>query len=78
MQPHEPFNTDVQASRANHLMTRPYRHVPPLALMVTSVFVLSGCEAVKAIFKTGAWFGALVVITIVAIIAAVTAMVVRK
>ena len=70
------------APRATHLTKRPYTarihgYVPLLALMATSMFVLNGCEAIKGIFKVGAWFGALVVITIVAIIGGIAALVMR-
>lgn len=83
MQPDEPCNTDVRAPRATHLTKRPYAariygYMPLLALMATSMFVLSGCEVVKGIFKVGAWFGALVVITIVLAVGGVAAMVMRK
>jgi len=83
MQPDEPRNTDMQASEATRLTKRAYiarthGYVPLLALMMTSMFVLNGCEAIKGIFKVGAWFGALVVITIVVVVGGVAAMVMRK
>jgi uncharacterized membrane protein YkvI len=83
MQPNEPFNTDVRAPMATHLTKRPYaarihEYAPLLSLMVTSMFVLTGCEAIKGIFKVGAWFGALVVITIVAAVGGVAAIVMRR
>jgi hypothetical protein len=83
MQPDEPFNADVRVPMAPSLTKRPYAgrihgYVQLLALMATSMFVLNGCEAIKGIFKVGAWFGALVVITIVAVIGGVAAMVMRR
>lgn len=83
MEPDEPRNTDMQAPGATRLTKRAYTarthgYVPLLALMATSMFVLNGCEAIKGIFKVGAWFGALVVITIVVVVGGVAAMVMRK
>jgi hypothetical protein len=49
-----------------------------VAFGVSSILGLSGCRAVEAIFKVGAWFGALVVIAIVAVIGGIIAMVARK
>ena len=83
MQPNDPIHTDVLAREAISVTKRPratriHGHVPLLTLLAASALSLTGCEAVKAIFKVGAWFGALVVITIVAIIGGVAAMVMRS
>jgi uncharacterized membrane protein YkvI len=83
MRPDEPFNTDERTPTTAHLTKRSYAarvhgYVPLLALMTTSMFVLNGCEAIKGIFKVGAWFGALVVITIVAVLGGVAALVTRR
>lgn len=83
MQPNDSIHTDVPAREATSVTGRPraasiHGHVPLLTLMVAIALSLTGCEAVKAIFKVGAWFGALVVITIVAIIGGIAAMVMRS
>ena len=49
-----------------------------VALALLSAFSLGGCRAVEAIFKVGAWFGALIVIAIVAVIGGIVALVARK
>lgn len=43
---------------------------PRLALAATSVLALqlTGCEAVKFVFKTGFWLGVIVVVAIVAVV----------
>jgi hypothetical protein len=52
--------------------------VASLATMLTSLFVLDGCQAIKGIFEAGFGVGVVVVIAIVAIIGGVIAMVSRK
>lgn len=54
------------------LQGRRYRsHVLSLAMIgfsLMSIFGLGGCRVVEGIFKVGAWFGALIVLGIVALI----------
>jgi len=83
MNPPEMLGSGEQAPRAAH-RDKPqhafeiHGYVPLLALMVTSLFVLDGCEAVKAIFNAGVWVGAFVMISVIAIIGGIAAMVIRK
>ena len=82
MQPNESIHNGTRSLEVTSSKKRPrvdptWAHVPILGLAIASIFALSGCEVVKGIFKVGAWFGALVVIAIVAVIGGVSAMLMR-
>lgn len=49
-----------------HRMSR-FHVFPSMALMLASVFVLDGCQAVAGIFKAGVWVGVLVVVGLMAL-----------
>jgi len=47
---------------------RVYAPVMALVIMITSQFVLEGCQAIEGIFKAGVWVGVLAILGIVALI----------
>lgn len=51
---------------------------PPLLIIVVSLLVLDGCQAVKGIFAAGFGVGVLVVIAMLAVIGGIMAMVARN
>ncbi|MEO5727363.1 MAG: hypothetical protein ABI134_18015 [Byssovorax sp.] len=51
---------------------------PPLLIIVVSLLVLDGCQAVKGIFAAGFGVGVIVVLAMLAVIGGIMAMVVRK
>ncbi|MEO7327357.1 MAG: hypothetical protein ABI193_02180 [Minicystis sp.] len=71
-----------EPERANHplrAMTVPsYATLASLSLALTSLLVLDGCAAIEGIFKAGIGVGALVVITIVAVLGGIAALVFRR
>ena len=71
MRPPETPPTALRASSAT------YRAASAL-MMITSLFALDGCRAIKGIFEAGFGVGVVVVIVFVAIIGGVVAMVSRK
>jgi len=74
MQSHQPSSAGLRAAGASLTRT----HLPILALIAASLLVLDGCQAVGAIFKVGALFGALIIITIVAVIGGMAALVIKR
>jgi hypothetical protein len=68
-----------RADRRTHQLALPRpTTLVPLALAGMSLFVLQGCAVVEGIFKAGFGVGVLVVVTIVAVIGGVVALVTRK
>jgi hypothetical protein len=51
---------------------------PPLLIIIVSLLVLDGCQAVKGIFAAGFGVGVIVVLAMLAVIGGILAMVVRK
>jgi len=49
-----------------------------IAFGMLSVLGLGGCQVIEGIFKVGAWFGALIVIAVVAVIGGIAVMVMKK
>jgi hypothetical protein len=50
------------------------RHAPT-GVLVASALALSGCQAVEAVFRAGAWVGALGILLAVALVAGIVALV---
>jgi len=68
--------SDRPAGKARHAY-RIHEHMPFLALLATSMFVLNGCAAIEGIFKAGVWTGVLAILVAVALFSGI-AMIVRK
>ena len=51
---------------------------PPLLIIIVSLLVLDGCQAVKGIFAAGFGVGVIVVLAMLAVIGGIVAMVARK
>ena len=51
---------------------------PPLLIIIVSLLVLDGCQAVKGIFAAGFGVGVFVVLAMLAMIGGIVAMVARK
>lgn len=78
--PHERHRVDALAPRGAHLegpghTTKIGTHVPSLALILTSLLVLDGCEAIKTIFKAGVGVGVISVVVVLVLIGGIVAMV---
>jgi len=56
---------------------RIHEHLPFLALLATSMFVLNGCAVIEGIFKAGVWVGVIAVAAVLALIGGL-AMMVRR
>jgi len=54
-----------------------YAYAAFMSLLVTSMFVLNGCQLVEGIFKAGAWVGVIAVLMLLAVIGGVAALVRR-
>jgi len=50
-------------------------YLASLTLMMTSLFVMNGCQVVEGIFKAGVWVGVLIGAVILAVIGGIAAMV---
>lgn len=74
-----PMPEPERADRASTLAVLPHAaRLLLLALGLTSLLVLQGCAVIEGIFKAGVGVGVLVVVTIVAVIGGVIALVTRK
>ena len=51
---------------------------PPLLIIIVSLVVLDGCQAVKGIFAAGFGVGVIVVLAMLAVIGGIMAMIARK
>lgn len=49
-----------------------------MALILLSTLQLGGCRAVEAIFKVGVWFGIMIIVTSLAVIGGVVALIMRR
>jgi len=75
----DPYETPRAARLAGpQPVRRALGQASSLALIATSLFVLDGCQVIKGIFEAGVGVGVLIVVTIVAVIGGVLAMVLRK
>lgn len=78
--PHERHQVEGGAPRAIHadrhgLAKKMGAQVPSLALMITSLLVLDGCEVIKGIFKAGVGVGVISVVVVMVVIGGIVAMV---
>jgi hypothetical protein len=78
--PHERHHGDGRAPRAidpdrHGLAKKIGAQVPSLALIITSLLVLDGCEVIKGIFKAGVGVGVISVVVVLVLIGGIVAMV---
>jgi hypothetical protein len=71
MRPRETSRTALRAPTATY-------GGASLLIMITSLFALDGCQAIKSIFEVGFGVGVVVVIALVAIIGGIVAMASRR